>query len=128
MNCNIGYMSPDWGMEDYYRQLEEADAITCREERLREYYTDDCRAIALKTVKPYALANDNEGEDSYYQEWGVEGDTASWHDWLIEAAYETGCNETAETMALLIADEAEFTAYAWAIGQAEKQLPRKQAA
>lgn len=124
MSYNIGYMHADWGMEGYYRQMDELDAITHREEYLRENYTADCRTIAMKAVKPYALAN---GED-YYQEWGIDGDTASWQDWLREDAAATGCIETAEAMILLIADEADFTRYEWVEAEAAKQLPRKQAA
>lgn len=110
-------------LEDERRQ-EQQDAIEAREQILLSQYRSHCRALAVKAAKDYALAN---GED-YYQEFGPDGDTESWHGWLREDAADTRNADLHRAMVLLINAEEDFTLYAWAEAEAARQVPRRQAA
>lgn len=104
---NISHISPDWGMQDYYRQQDAHAAREAwqeaRDDHLRAVYSDACQRIAHSTALAFGLEN---GTD-YYRQYGLDADLNSWHEWLHQAAAEHS-SDTAEAMALLISEDAAY--------------------
>lgn len=105
---DIGYSSyrdvrlHDWS---YEQQQAAANAREYDDAYLRAFRRATCEKIADSILKDYAYAN---GVD-YYNEYGVDGDDASWQEWLTDAANETKDKDTIRAMQLFIDDGVWFT-------------------
>ena len=99
---DIGYMSPDWGMDGWYAREDRAQQEFEWRENNAELWRDDCLHAAKESVKEFysdADANDK----------GLEDD---WHECLLSSCY---CNDMRRAMKFLIEYEEDFTRAKWVL-------------
>jgi len=110
----IGHDRADWGMEDWYRQQDEADAMFEAEENNAHVHLDDCIAIAKRLAPEYYNAN---GEDYYESDEEFLADGDCWTEWLID---DCGSNSLKQAMKFWIERQEDFTKPEWILEQVKK--------
>ena len=112
---NVGYNCVDWGMKDWYRQQDEADARFEADEINAHLYKDDCVAIAERLAPEYYNAN-GEGYYETDEEFLADGDC--WSEWLFDEC--DGYN-LKRVMQFWIEHEEDFTKPEWILEQIKKK-------